>query len=649
MSASLSGVFSLQCFTDLGALMAGGRLYTFAPATTTLKIAYTDAAGTIPHTYTSDGIGGQYLALNSRGELPAPLFLSPGGYDLTLKTGAGVTVWTRRAIGGDDKGASEVADLRADLASTATGNGAALVGYSPGVSYAAGTVGSRLSRGVVWADVVANGVADDTAAIQAAIDSLNPWAWAASFDYEQGGGTVRLKRGVCRITSPIRLPPFVTIEGEGPDGWTGGGAGIGLTAGTSAPTGSAIFADFGAVTETCAIDTKNWSVVGGTLYPSTNMTPILVAEFPGAYTYCQNVGLRNLAVFCTNQTRIGIRLQGAALSKIDNVSIIGFKNALLSNCVWSTQYRNIFSISYQTGISQITNNDVMVSGVFDIFGWGTSNGSTITNNNVVTAINKPSWWSSNDTNYNSTAIYIKSCFGIRYERATAQHCGRAAYIENADVSFGEIYIEDLPFLSSGSTPGAFNGYNASASNFSLLIEHMHSDSNGVTLFNNMTNLPVTLLSLSGIQGNLLGGSITGTSNILLGNNVNRNGAFGDFAFDSRIISLVPTTGTWTPSLTNISGTGITATGFWNRRGNVYDVSVVITGTGITATGGGASSISTPFNGTGGFPVPARASAASVTTANLQPASGLMDTSANIFISAITSTTRIVVSFQLFGQ
>jgi hypothetical protein len=96
--ASQSGVYNLQQFTDLGALSVGGRLYTYAYGTTTQKTAYTDAAGAVPQTYTNDGLGGQYIALNARGELPAPLFLSASGsYDLALKTAAGATVWTRRA------------------------------------------------------------------------------------------------------------------------------------------------------------------------------------------------------------------------------------------------------------------------------------------------------------------------------------------------------------------------------------------------------------------------------------------------------------------------------------------------------------------------------------------------------------------------
>ena len=167
MSASLSGVFNLQEFTDLGALAAGYRLYTYAPATTTLKLAYTDAAGTIPHTYTNDGAGGQYIALNSRGELPAPLFLTSGGYDLALKTPAGATVWTRRALSSGD--ASDA--LLADLASTSAGKGLALSGYNGTLTAAPGTAAAKANQVRCPLDypwlAVGDGTADDTAALAA--------------------------------------------------------------------------------------------------------------------------------------------------------------------------------------------------------------------------------------------------------------------------------------------------------------------------------------------------------------------------------------------------------------------------------------------------------------------------------------------------
>jgi hypothetical protein len=96
-TVSQPAYFNLQAFTDLGALGVGYRLYTYVQGTNTQKTAYTDSAGTIAHTYTSDGGGGEYIAMNARGELPAPLYLTAGAYDLALKTSAGATVWTRRA------------------------------------------------------------------------------------------------------------------------------------------------------------------------------------------------------------------------------------------------------------------------------------------------------------------------------------------------------------------------------------------------------------------------------------------------------------------------------------------------------------------------------------------------------------------------
>jgi len=98
-------VFNVQQFTDAGGPLANGRLYTYTYGTTTLKTAYTDAAGSVPHTYTSDGLGGQYIALNSRGELPAPLYLTTGSYDIALKRADGSSVWTRRADPGADASA----------------------------------------------------------------------------------------------------------------------------------------------------------------------------------------------------------------------------------------------------------------------------------------------------------------------------------------------------------------------------------------------------------------------------------------------------------------------------------------------------------------------------------------------------------------
>lgn len=148
MAASLSGVFSLQEFSDLGAPLVGGRVYTYTQGTTTLKTAYTDKAGTIPHTYTSDGIGGQYIALNARGELPAPLYLTSGSYDIALKDSTGATIWTRRADPIDDLANSAftaLAAYEADVANASdSSKGSALVGFFQAGSTVARTAKDKL-------------------------------------------------------------------------------------------------------------------------------------------------------------------------------------------------------------------------------------------------------------------------------------------------------------------------------------------------------------------------------------------------------------------------------------------------------------------------------------------------------------------------
>jgi parallel beta-helix repeat protein len=174
-------------------------LYTYSYGTTTLKTAYTEPTATTPHTYTSDGLGGSYIALNARGELPAPLYLTAGAYDLCLKTSAGATVWTRRA----DPMATDADALRTDLASTATSKGAALVGAIQRLTSAtARTQEAKNSDFVNVRDfgAVLNGSTDDRTAIQAALNS--------------GAVEVRIN-GIGAISGYLTVPAGVRFVGAG--------------------------------------------------------------------------------------------------------------------------------------------------------------------------------------------------------------------------------------------------------------------------------------------------------------------------------------------------------------------------------------------------------------------------------------------------
>jgi hypothetical protein len=97
--------------------------------------------------------------------------------------------------------------------------GSALIGFEPAGSGAvARPTQAKLRETVSVMDfgAVGDGVADDTAAVQAAIDSLP--ASTASGDpasYQTGGGTVYFPPGVYRISSPIVTTHNVTLDGAG--------------------------------------------------------------------------------------------------------------------------------------------------------------------------------------------------------------------------------------------------------------------------------------------------------------------------------------------------------------------------------------------------------------------------------------------------
>lgn len=200
---SLPGWFNQQFFKDNGDVAANWRVYTYATGTTTHKTAYTDASGATPQTYTNDGLGGQYIALNARGELANPLFLGTGGYDIVLKDDTGATEWTRYAIGTDQQSDT----LRADIADTATTTkGAGLVGFNASLDYPALTLGQAVQdRCYSITDQPWNAVSgtDCTAEIQAASDFL-----AAA-----GGGTLIFPEGEWQYSTALTLASNILWRG----------------------------------------------------------------------------------------------------------------------------------------------------------------------------------------------------------------------------------------------------------------------------------------------------------------------------------------------------------------------------------------------------------------------------------------------------
>jgi hypothetical protein len=204
-----------QSFTNTaGAPLVGGKVYTYDAGTSTPRPTYQDAAGTVPNT--------NPVILDARGE--ATIFWS-GVYKVVLKDASDATIWTVDGVSG-----VSAQDLSAS-------SGAGLVGFSYGAVYGAGTIGKwlqdlALSAGstfIGWIQsgvgavtrtvqaklrddfisvkdfgALGNGVANDTAAIQAALAAV------------AGGGTVFFPRGTYLINATLLYPSDgVTIRGEG--------------------------------------------------------------------------------------------------------------------------------------------------------------------------------------------------------------------------------------------------------------------------------------------------------------------------------------------------------------------------------------------------------------------------------------------------
>lgn len=99
-------------------------------------------------------------------------------------------------------------------------------------------------------------------------------------------------------------------------------------------------------------------------------------------------------------------------------------------------------------------------------------------------------------------------------------------------------------------------------------------------------------------------------------------------------------GTWTPSATNLGGTGITYDAVFTRVGNRVDFTVLISGTGMTATGN-STYITLPTT-------PVKVGACAVTNTSVGAyGPGLIYTDGRLWLPTIASTTTIVATGTFF--
>ena len=181
MAVNLSpvGGVAAQFFTNTGAVLTGGKLYTYLAGTTTPATTYTTSAGDVART--------NPIILDSAGRV----------------SGSG-EIWLTSSINYKFllKDSNDVLIATYDNISSQVSTDSSLVTYDPPFTNSvATTVEAKLSQYISVTDfgAVGNGVADDTAAIQAAINSLT------------NGGSILFPEGTYLISAALNLSNKVNI------------------------------------------------------------------------------------------------------------------------------------------------------------------------------------------------------------------------------------------------------------------------------------------------------------------------------------------------------------------------------------------------------------------------------------------------------
>jgi hypothetical protein len=375
----------LQFLDANGAPLVGGKLYTYAAGTTTPQVTYTDFGGGTANA--------NPVILDSRGE--ASVWLGTAVYKMALYSATNVLIWTVDNIGGF-----------ATLAQLAASGGSNLVGFlQAGTGAVATTVQTKLRESVSVKDfgAVGNGVADDTAAIQAASDHIN----------SLGGGTLYFPEGDYKITAPITVYSNMRVIGAG-------GTATKITKTTNTPVAAS------ATTLLVCLFNQSMGDASG----DVNCIFWVYAAIRAEKVEIAHMTLRsNTTDPLTSPVRFGIATVGISDSHVHDLQIEYISlAAFVAPTFWFSKIelvqtvKCIQGIAIENGTTCSVNNNYVVgardAGYFlrDLkYSSVDSNACDDTNN--ATAV--PSY--SNRAVY-ASSYYLKACYGVSFKNNGAEQC-----------------------------------------------------------------------------------------------------------------------------------------------------------------------------------------------------------------------------------
>ncbi|MDR5743269.1 glycosyl hydrolase family 28-related protein [Caballeronia sp. LZ029] len=226
--------------------------------------------------------------------------------------------------------------------------------------------GSKIyNRANNWIDVKdygakGDGVTDDTAAVQAAINAAAPFPYMGSTratELHSVIGTVYFPSGTYKVSSKIRLAPGLHLLGDNAttdypsrDGVNGVGTG-GIKR-----FGSCIYSTF-ANQQSYALDTSPWSSTGTR---SDDYLQTAADSSAGTHTQMQGIVIENMSLIGAWTCR-GLNLAGADTFRLKNVFIKGFNVGVRCSAVWYGRAENVtIESNYRAWINAIGCTDVQL-------------------------------------------------------------------------------------------------------------------------------------------------------------------------------------------------------------------------------------------------------------------------------------------------
>lgn len=184
---------------------------------------------------------------------------------------------------------------------------------------------------------VGDGVTDDTAAIQAALDSVSQSVISAGVGSQayRYGGVVRLTKGAFRITSSLYVNSFIHLIGDGKYSFSGS-----ISAATA--TGTVIICDI-ADTSQAAVRMNGFVAATGIRYAgvTSGSFPIGADIDAGTYTQVNDASVENLTIYTAGSHEFGLLMIGAPRSFVKNVAVRGFDTGIWHQAGWATSISNV--------------------------------------------------------------------------------------------------------------------------------------------------------------------------------------------------------------------------------------------------------------------------------------------------------------------